>query len=409
MKTTLALVALAAGISHVTATGFHDAPSFSCPDNSNNQCTSDMTTGFDWSDLAIGGFGSYKGFTYSGYTCSQKFGKRDELTGRSFQSKCITGKATQDKDTSAKITCDQSQGVEKTSISEFQVTPEFDCDLEFHYTMPDGSTCKHRSSCKASGTTVKNTQCGGATDVTVVYPSQPDKSKDSCDYGIHSIGFDCSGPKPTTTKYHTSPMSTPTYPANTPSYPDSSSTAAASSPSSYPVGSPSSPASTPASTPSYPETSSASTPAETPSTPAESTPAESTPVETPSSPAESSTIGSSSTAAVPTPSVTAPTSFSIPGSYPVYTPSTTSVPAETTPVESSPAESTPAESTPAESTPVESTPVESSPAESTPAESTPLNRCCVYPRRDHSLLSNQLHHYLHGFQYFCSDYHQLCP
>ncbi|KAI3335482.1 hypothetical protein F4824DRAFT_158136 [Ustulina deusta] len=252
MKTTLALVALAAGISHVTATGFHDAPSFSCPDNSNNQCTSDMTTGFDWSDLAIGGFGSYKGFTYSGYTCSQKFGKRDELTGRSFQSKCITGKATQDKDTSAKITCDQSQGVEKTSISEFQVTPEFDCDLEFHYTMPDGSTCKHRSSCKASGTTVKNTQCGGATDVTVVYPSQPDKSKDSCDYGIHSIGFDCSGPKPTTTKYHTSPVSTPTYPANTPSYPDSSSTAAASSPSSYPVGSPSSPASQTSSTPAGP-------------------------------------------------------------------------------------------------------------------------------------------------------------
>ncbi|KAI1423408.1 hypothetical protein F5Y12DRAFT_757639 [Xylaria sp. FL1777] len=360
MKSTLAFVALAAGISHVTATGFHDAPSYSCPDNSDNQCTSDMTKGFDWSDLNLGGFGSYKGFTYSGYTCSQKFGKRDELTGRSFQSKCITGKATQDKDSSPKISCDKSQGVDKTSISEFQVTPEFDCDLEFHYTMPDGSTCKHRSSCKASGTTVKNTQCGGATDVTVVYPSQPEKGKDSCDYGIHSIGFDCEGPKPT--KQHTYPASTPTYAVSTPSYPASSSTAPVTSPSSYPVGSPSSSASTPA----Y------STSAET--TPAESTPAESTPVETSSSPVESSTIGSSSTAAVSTPSVTAPTSFSIPGSYPVYTPSTTSVPVETTPAESTPAESTPVstpETTPVESsTPAESTSAESTTAESTTAEST---------------------------------------
>ncbi|KAI0803883.1 hypothetical protein GGR55DRAFT_379458 [Xylaria sp. FL0064] len=246
MKSSLALVALAAGISHVTATGFHDAPSYSCPDNSDNQCTSDMTKGFDWSDLNFGNVGTYKGFTYSGYTCSQKFGKRDELTGRSFQSKCITGKATQSKDDSPKISCDKSQGVDKTSISEFQVTPEFDCDLEFHYTMPDGSTCKHRSACKSSGTIVKNTQCGGATDVTVVYPSQPDKGKDSCDYGIHSIGFDCSGPKPT--KSHSYPVSTPTYPANTPGYPVSSSTAPASSPSSYSVSSPSSSASTPAST-----------------------------------------------------------------------------------------------------------------------------------------------------------------
>ncbi|KAI0431983.1 hypothetical protein F5Y09DRAFT_171359 [Xylaria sp. FL1042] len=359
MKSSLALVALAAGISHVTATGFHDAPSYSCPDNSDNQCTSDMTKGFDWSDLNFGSFGSYKGFTYSGYTCSQKFGKRDEITGRSFQSKCITGQATGSTDNSPKISCDKSQGVDKTSISEFQVTPEFDCDLEFHYTMPDGSTCKHRTSCKSSGTTVKNTQCGGATDVTVVYPSQPDKPKDTCDYGIHSIGFDCSGPKPT--KSHSYPVSTPTYPVNTPTYPASSSTAPASSPSSYPVGSPSS---YPVGSPSSP----ASTPA---STPAESTPVEST------YPAESSTIASSSTAAVSTPSVTPPTS-SVPGSYPVYTPSTSSVPvestsAETTPAETTPAETTPAESTPAESTPAGSTSAVSTPVESTPAESTPVS------------------------------------
>ncbi|KAI0188500.1 adhesin protein Mad1 [Xylaria flabelliformis] len=391
MKNTLALVALAAGLSQVTATGFHNAPSFSCPDNSDNTCTPDMSKGFDWSDLNFGNFGSYKGFTYTGYQCSQKFGKRDELTGRSFQSKCITGKATTDKNSSPKISCDKSKGVEKTSIREFQVTPEFDCDLEFHYTMPDGSTCKHRDSCKSSGTTVKNTQCGGATDVTIVYPQQPDKPKDTCDYGIHSIGFDCEGPKPT--KQHTYPVNTPTYPVNT--YPVNTPT--------YAVSSPSSSVSTPASTPSFPPTTSGpftfpsytvSTPTSTPaestpaestpaestpaestpaeSTPAESTPAESTPVETSSTPAESSTVGSSSTAPVSSASVTPPGSASVPGSYPVYTPpSTTSVPAESTPAESTPAQSTPAESTPAESTPAESTPAESTPAESTSAESTP--------------------------------------
>ncbi|KAI0859057.1 hypothetical protein F4860DRAFT_281800 [Xylaria cubensis] len=338
MKNTLALVALAAGLSQVTATGFHNAPSFSCPDNSDNTCTPDMSKGFDWSDLNFGNFGSYKGFTYTGYQCSQKFGKRDELTGRSFQSKCITGKATTDKNSSPKISCDKSKGVEKTSIREFQVTPEFDCDLEFHYTMPDGSTCKHRDSCKSSGTTVKNTQCGGATDVTIVYPQQPDKPKDTCDYGIHSIGFDCEGPKPT--KQHTYPVNTPTYPVNT--YPVNTPT--------YAVSSPSSSVSTPASTPSFPPTTSGpftfpsytvSTPTSTPaestpaestpaeSTPAESTPAESTPVETSSTPAESSTVGSSSTAPVSSASVTPPGSASVPGSYPVYTPpSTTSVPAD---------------------------------------------------------------------------------
>ncbi|KAI0509587.1 hypothetical protein F5B22DRAFT_317727 [Xylaria bambusicola] len=250
MKGNFALVALAAGISQVAAFGFHNAPSFSCPDNQDNHCTPDMNGGFDWSDLPFGGFGSYKGFNYKGYECSQKFGKRDTITGRTFQSKCITGKATQDRDNSAKISCDKSKGVDKTSIKWFQVTPEFDCDLEFHYTMPDGSNCKHRNHCKSSGTTVHNTQCGGATDVTIVYPHQPEKGKDHCNYGIHHIGFDCEGPKPTTSKHHSYPVYTPTYSVSTP-------------------------ASTPAE----------STPVETPgysvSTPVESTPAESTPVETP--------------------------------------------------------------------------------------------------------------------------------
>ncbi|KAI1472347.1 uncharacterized protein F4812DRAFT_10013 [Daldinia caldariorum] len=245
MKYSFTLVTLAAGISQVTATGFfgfHNAPQFSCPDNTDNVCIPDIVKGIDWSDLPFGGFDSYKGFKWSGFTCGEKFGKRDELTSRSFQSKCITGKATSEREKSPKISCDNSKGVKKTSIKKFQVSPEFDCDLEFHYTMPDNSICKHRSPCKASGTIVENTQCGGATDVTVVYPKQPQKPKDTCDFGIHHIDFDCEGPKPSKPSKPDTPSSTPASSsviASSSSIVASSSSVVVSSSSSYPASSPS--------------------------------------------------------------------------------------------------------------------------------------------------------------------------
>ncbi|KAI2604993.1 uncharacterized protein GGS25DRAFT_524491 [Hypoxylon fragiforme] len=229
MKNTLSFVALATSLGQVSATGlgfgFSNAPKFTCPDNTDNVCIPDIVKGIDWSDLNIGGFESYKGFKWSGFTCADKFSKRDELAPRTFQNKCITGKATKDKTQSPKISCDKSQGVSKTSIKKFQVTPEFDCDLEFHYTMPDGSSCKHRSSCKASGTTVENTQCGGATDVTIVYPEQPKLPKSTCDFGIHQIDFDCEDAQPTTSYI----ASTSTYAVSTPSLPATISSAISSS------------------------------------------------------------------------------------------------------------------------------------------------------------------------------------
>ncbi|KAH9895449.1 hypothetical protein F4778DRAFT_746924 [Xylariomycetidae sp. FL2044] len=193
MKQNLSLLALAAGLSQVTATFFHNAPSFTCPENTDNTCLDDFKNGIDWSDLSFGSFDDYKGFKWTGgWTCAEKFGKRDELSKRTFQSKCATAKATNQKSSSPKISCDSSKGNSKTSIKTFQVTPDFDCDLEFHYTMPDQSTCKHRSSCKASGTVVENTQCGGATDVTIVFPDQEKhKDKTECNFGFHHIDFDC--------------------------------------------------------------------------------------------------------------------------------------------------------------------------------------------------------------------------
>ncbi|KAI0172450.1 hypothetical protein GGR52DRAFT_544668 [Hypoxylon sp. FL1284] len=291
MKNNLSLIALAAGLSQVMATGsFLQAPKFSCPDNTDNICLPDFAGGLDWLDLPLGGFDAYKGFKWSGFKCADKFGKRDELAPRTFPDKCITGTAHQDKSSCPKISCDKSKGNTKTSIKTFQVTPKFDCDLEFHYNMPDGSLCKHRSPCKASGTTVQNTQCGGATDVTIVYPKQPNKP-DTCDFGIHHIGFDCSAPKPPKTPQ---PPKLPQPPkqSGTSSYVVSTSSSApvssgVVSTSSYVASSPS--ASSPVDT-----SSSASSPVDTSSSAAVSSPSAS--ASTPSFPIN----GTSSTAAVGT-------------------------------------------------------------------------------------------------------------
>ncbi|RYP20727.1 hypothetical protein DL765_002677 [Monosporascus sp. GIB2] len=216
MKNTASLVALAAGLSQVTATGygFINAPKFSAPHNSDSFCLPDWKGGFDWADLTPGKFDSYKGFKWGGFTCEDKFSKRDELAPRNFsQDKCISGKATKDKKTSPFISCDKSKGSKKTSIKEFHVQPEFDCDLEFHYTMPDGSSCKHRSRCSKSGTKVKNTQCGGAVDVVITYPEQPDiPDKDGCHFGIPSVIFDCE----TASKTSYLPSATTSSAVNTP-------------------------------------------------------------------------------------------------------------------------------------------------------------------------------------------------
>jgi hypothetical protein len=344
MKNTLSLVAMAAGISQVAATGWHNAKPFTNPDNTNNYCPEDVKPGFDWADLPTGGFDSYKGFKWSGFSCEDRFAKRSELVPRTFQNKCITGKATKDRDNSPKVSCDKGKGIEKTSIKEFHVTPEFDCDLEFVYTMPDSSTCKHRSACKKEGTKVTNTQCGGAVDVVIVFPEQENVPKEDCDFGIPSMIFDCE------TASSTPPAvpSTSSYPANSPptSYPVTTSSSSVATTSSYPASS-------------APVTSSSTAPVTT------SYPASSAPVTSSSSAPVSYPAGNSS-------SIASTTSYpaEVPTtSYPAEGPSTTSYPAEGP---SSPAE-VPSSSYPAE-VPSSSYPAEgpSSPAE-VPSSSYPAD------------------------------------
>ncbi|KAK3394287.1 hypothetical protein B0H63DRAFT_42130 [Podospora didyma] len=187
MKTTLPILALAAS---VAATGFHQAKPFTCPSNTDNTCTDAQKPGFNFEDLIIGGFTKYKDFNFKGFSCGSGSGKR--FAPRTNGGNYIHGTCGSKKETSPSFGCGSGSAVDKFSLGSIHVKPEFDCDLEFHYDMPDGSTCKHRNSCKKSGTTVTNTQCGGAKNVTIIFPPQPNKPKPSCSIEVPTVSFDCS-------------------------------------------------------------------------------------------------------------------------------------------------------------------------------------------------------------------------
>ncbi|PMD30863.1 hypothetical protein L207DRAFT_592230 [Hyaloscypha variabilis F] len=251
MRSTLStVVALASSLQLASATySWNNAPAFSCPANTNNHCNSQQSSGFDWSGLSFGSFSTYGSFDFSGFTCASSFGggsKRDLLSGRGFQSTCITGTTHSDASSCPSFGCGSSSEVSAFSVSEIEISVEFDCSLEFHYSMPGGTTCKQTSSCSAGGSVVKNSQCGGATSVTVVYPSQTSGSgttKTSCSIGVHSIGFDCSSAS--STQYHSTATSSPTKPTTSPVQTTSSTTPVQTSSSSpVQVSSSSSPAAT---------------------------------------------------------------------------------------------------------------------------------------------------------------------
>ncbi|KAH8816832.1 adhesin protein Mad1 [Xylogone sp. PMI_703] len=222
MKTSaLSLVALASGLQSVAATGFLNAPSFQCPSNTDNHCNKQQQSGWNWGDLPVGHFGSYGGFDFQGWSCQDSFGlglKRDLLTGRHFQDKCITGVASPHKESCPSISCGSGGEVDAFSITEIQVSVEFDCELEFHYGMHDGSTCTQRSSCSKGGSTVQNKQCGGAKNVTVVYPTGGNNhgKKPTCSVGVHSVGFDCSTGHQSTPPKTVSPPSGPSHATSAP-------------------------------------------------------------------------------------------------------------------------------------------------------------------------------------------------
>ncbi|KAB5528968.1 hypothetical protein GE09DRAFT_1149192 [Coniochaeta sp. 2T2.1] len=184
MKSTFAIIALAAS---ATATNFHNFPPFKCPGNTDNKCTPKQSGGFNFIDLPDGPFSNYDQFNFKGFSCKSDNNKRfAPRTG----GKKLAGSCGPTKEQSPSF-----GSKDGFSLGHISVKPQFDCDLEFHYDMPDGSKCKHRNKCSKNGSTVKNNQCGGAHNVTIVFPTGqpniPPKST-TCSVEIPTMSFDCS-------------------------------------------------------------------------------------------------------------------------------------------------------------------------------------------------------------------------
>ena len=192
------IVAAGLATKQAIATGWTDASAFSCPDNTNNHCSSQQQTGYDWSDLSLGAFSSYGSNDFSGFSCSDTFGKRG-LNQTVSQGRFITGNL------------DDGPSMSGTafSIDQIRISSSIDADVDLYYGMPDGSTCKESHSCSSKASLIKNTQCGGANKVSF----KPGKNaQPGCSIGVHSVGFHCGSATSTIPAYTTTstPLSTVT-------------------------------------------------------------------------------------------------------------------------------------------------------------------------------------------------------
>jgi hypothetical protein len=215
---TIVVAGLAAG--QAAATGWRlDAHQYSSPYNTNNECSTEQKPGYTWDNLEPGSFDSYGSNKFSGFKCGNSFGKRDGVTKRSFQDKCITA----DIDKEPKIECN---GKDKMTIDSYQVSSSWDTDVDAHHEMPDGSVCKQTHRCTKSGNTVQNTQCAGSTKVTFK-PKRGESGKnekgESCSIGIHSIGFNCGEASSSSTQPAYSAPATSSAPASSSSVTESTS------------------------------------------------------------------------------------------------------------------------------------------------------------------------------------------
>ncbi|KAK6529339.1 hypothetical protein TWF281_008515 [Arthrobotrys megalospora] len=161
---------------------------FEPPAYSNERCTPQQNTGYDFSDAPDGDLPKYDDFDFSGYKCQQS--KLQRRTGRGRGSKCASS-YVEPEGYNNEIKCGK-----KFSVDEFDISLEYESVLEFTYGMPDGSSCKHVSKCGTGITPIKNTQCGGAKSVKCkIHKSSKNKKK--CKFNIHHIKFRCD--KPSTT------------------------------------------------------------------------------------------------------------------------------------------------------------------------------------------------------------------
>ncbi|PGH30837.1 hypothetical protein GX50_06380 [[Emmonsia] crescens] len=147
------------------------------------QCSDSERYSFDWSDLALGHFSSFRNFDFSGFV-------RKEFSLKDFFGK---GKFKSNKAIEAKIT----KGVAGPSFSKkggffvkkFKLSVDVETDLEITYKLADGSKCKQVSRCRPGGTVIRNKRCGGA--VSVDFDLSASVDIDFTFISIHHIDFDC--------------------------------------------------------------------------------------------------------------------------------------------------------------------------------------------------------------------------
>ncbi|KAF2748068.1 hypothetical protein M011DRAFT_493955 [Sporormia fimetaria CBS 119925] len=191
MKPSVAFLLFGLATHEVTATWNRRAGRFNTPQYNNNECTDRQREGYNWLDIPQGDISDYEDFNFrGGWKCAESFGKRDALTKRTFNSKCIKNRVARDRP--AAFDCKAKR--DGFSVREIQVSVEYDTDLIFHYKMPDNTICKQTSRCKKEGTIVQNTQCGGAREVEVYLGNHNEGDREDCEIGFHHIDFDCTPP-----------------------------------------------------------------------------------------------------------------------------------------------------------------------------------------------------------------------
>ena len=93
MKASIALLLSGLAAQHVAATWNRGAVNYNTPNYNDNQCSEKQKGGYGWGDLKEGDKpGKYDGdINFGGsWTCKKSLGKRDSLTKRTFNSKCMS-------------------------------------------------------------------------------------------------------------------------------------------------------------------------------------------------------------------------------------------------------------------------------------------------------------------------------
>lgn len=179
------------------------------PEISDNVCSDKQKSGFNWLDLDEGSFTEYSEFSFQGFSCSSKNGKKVRtvlsfpsmlMASRQGTKKLTVTKKQGSKHITGKISKQfgslqmSRRGKNGFSANSFHVSTSRDVDVVFLYEMPDGSTCKQTVPCTANGTDVVNRQCGGA--VSVAWSIAEYSEIEETEIIFDNIAFDCNPAKP---------------------------------------------------------------------------------------------------------------------------------------------------------------------------------------------------------------------